>query len=72
LRAKTGRLRTCPAVDIRKATQQGRHRYDADTESGVLDVGAHWRNLANATEPSVCGGDAALYQITLTTYYYFE
>jgi len=29
--------------------------------------GAHWRHLANMTEPSVCGGDAALCQITLTT-----
>ena len=29
--------------------------------------GAHWRHLANATEPSICGGDAALCQITLTT-----
>jgi len=32
--------------------------------------GAHWRHLANTTEPSVCGGDAALCQITLTTCYY--
>ena len=29
--------------------------------------GAHWRHLKNTTEPSVCGGDAALCQITLTT-----
>jgi len=29
--------------------------------------GAHWRHLANTTEPSVCGGDAALCQISLTT-----
>jgi len=29
--------------------------------------GAHWRHLANKTEPSVCGGDAALCQITMTT-----
>ena len=29
--------------------------------------GAHWRHLANTTEPSVCGGYAALCQITLTT-----
>jgi len=29
--------------------------------------GAHWRYLKNATEPSMCGGDAALCQITLTT-----
>jgi len=37
----------------------------------VLDVGAHWRNLANTIEPSVCGGDAALCQTTLTTCYLF-
>ena len=30
--------------------------------------GAHWRHLANTTETSVCGGDAALSQITLTTF----
>jgi len=29
--------------------------------------GAHWRHLANMTEPSVCSGDAALCQIYLTT-----
>jgi len=36
--------------------------------------GAHWRHLKNTTEPSMCGGDAALCQITLTTccYYYYE
>ena len=36
----------------------------------VLDGGAHWRNLANTTEPSMCCGDAALRQITLTTRLY--
>jgi len=36
---------------------------------GFLYMGAHWRHLANTTEPSMCGGDAALYQITLTTCY---
>jgi len=30
---------------------------------------AHWCHLANMTEPSVCGGDAVLCQITLTTSY---
>jgi len=30
---------------------------------------AHWRRLANTTERFVCGGDAVLYQITLTTCY---
>jgi len=24
----------------------------------VLHRGAHWRNLANTTEPSMCGGEA--------------
>ena len=32
----------------------------------VLDGGAHWRYLANTSEPSVFNGDAALCQITLT------
>jgi len=35
----------------------------------VLDGGAHWRHVANTTEPSMCGADAALCQITLTTCY---
>jgi len=33
--------------------------------------GAHWRHLANTTEPSMCISDAALCQITLTTCYYY-
>ena len=36
---------------------------------GFLYMGAHWRHLANTTEPSECSGDAALCQITLTTCY---
>jgi len=35
----------------------------------MFDGDAYWRNLANTTEPSVCDGDAALCQITLTTCY---
>jgi len=34
--------------------------------------GAHWRHLKNTTEPSMCGGDAALCQITLTTCFCFS
>ena len=30
-----------------------------DLRKHVLDDGAHWRNLANTTEPSMCVGDAA-------------
>jgi len=29
------------------------------TRKHVLDWGAHWRNLANTTEPAMCGGDTA-------------
>jgi len=32
---------------------------------------AHWRHLANTTEPSVCGGDAVLCQITVTSCFRF-
>jgi len=32
-------------------------------------LSAHWRHLANTTEPCMFGGDAALCQITLTTEY---
>jgi len=38
-----------------------------DPVNRVLYVGAHWRDLVNTTEPSMCCGDAALCQITLTT-----
>jgi len=33
---------------------------------GVYKMRSHWRNLTNTIEASVCSGDAALYQITLT------
>jgi len=33
--------------------------------------GPHLRHLNDTTEPSMCGGDAALCQITLTTCYYY-
>jgi len=32
---------------------------------------AHWRYLANTIEPSVCGGDVVLCQITSTACYYY-
>ena len=34
--------------------------------------GAHWRHLKITTEPSMCGGDAALCQITLSTCYVYD
>jgi len=35
----------------------------------LLDGGTHWCQLANTIEPSICGSDAALCQLTLTTCY---
>ena len=43
---------------------------DVATTTIFVLWGVHWRHLANTTEPSMCGGDAALCQITLTTCYY--
>jgi len=37
---------------------------------GFLYMGAHWSHLLNTIEPSMCGGDAALCQVTLTTCLY--
>jgi len=65
--AGRGHARTCPAVDILKATQQGAAPVRCGCRFGCARWGAHWRHLANTIEPSVCGGDAALCQITLTT-----
>jgi len=31
---------------------------------------AHWRHLANTIEPSICGGDAVLCQITWLLVYF--
>ena len=41
-----------------------------ETIFGFLYMGSHWCHLANTTEQSMCGSDAALYQITLTTCYF--
>jgi len=39
----------------------------ANVPSSEGTLAQHWRNLANTIEPSVCGGDVALCQMTLTT-----
>jgi len=44
-------------------------RFDQGT---MYYIGAHWRHLANTIEPSMCGGDAALCQITLTSWLLFQ
>jgi len=47
-------------------TQVGRRKH---TFSSVVFARWHqyWRHLANTIEPSVCGDDAVLCQVTLTT-----
>jgi len=32
-----------------------------DPKKRALDGGTNWRNLANTTEPSMCGGDVAFF-----------
>ena len=67
------RAKMRPAQDMsdRQYTQsgsahQGSERVLCGCHCGVLNSGAHWHHLANTIEPSVCGGDAALCQITLS------
>jgi len=50
--------------DVVWDVDSGRH-----TRKRVLDGGAHWRHVANTFEPSMCGGDAALCQVTLAACY---
>jgi len=65
--AGSGRVWTSLAVDILKVTQQGVEPVRCGCRLEFTRWDAHWRNLAYTSEPSVCGGDAALCQITLTT-----
>jgi len=54
---------TVTVVSLAKTAEPIEMSFGAWTRVGpakhVLDGGAHWRNLANAIEPSMCGGDAA-------------
>ena len=66
--------RSVTVVSPAKTAEPIEMPFDISTRVGprkhVLDGDAHWHNLANTIEPFMCGGDAALCQITLTTYYY--
>ena len=65
-----GRALTCPRLIYSKQLSRGQHWYSANAD-WVYYMGVHrcthCRHLANMTELSVCGGDAALHQITLIT-----
>jgi len=44
-----------------------RRKETAPRTTSLISWGALWRHMANTTEPSMCGGDAACCQITLAT-----
>jgi len=52
-------------------TRVGRWKHEFNRICQVAPMCPHgralWRHTANTIQPSVCGGDAALCQITLTT-----
>ena len=56
---------TCPWL-ILKATRQ-----ETEPVRCRCRWGGYWSNMANTTKPSACGSDAALWQITLTSCYYY-
>ena len=62
-----GHAQACLTVDVLKASRQGAEPVQCGCRLACTRWGAHWRHLANAVEPSVCGGSAALCHITLTT-----
>jgi len=67
----SGRPRTCSDMSGGRYIQSDSAGGSTGTVRMLSRVyaigGAHWRNLANAIETPVCGGDATLCQITLTT-----
>jgi len=55
---------------VQKRLNRSRCSWDVDSgglKEACIRWGAHWHHLANTTKPSMCGCDAALCQITLTT-----
>jgi len=67
---ESGRPRTCAEMSGGRYTQSdsaGGNTGTARMPIGFTRRDAHWRHLENTNEPSTCGGDAALCQITLTT-----
>jgi len=57
----------CPTTLCRELCKNGLTNRDA-----VWEVGIHWHKLANSFEPSMCGGDAAFCQITLSDCYWWR
>ena len=68
--AGPGHTRAWPAVGILKAIQQGAAPVRCGYRLGRTSWGTDWRRLVNTIESSVCGGDVATCQISLTTCVY--
>jgi len=74
--AKTAELIKMP-FELRNCVGRRNHVLDGGSDppcEGVIlrpHGKAHWRHLANTIELSVCGGNAALCQITLTACYHY-
>jgi len=64
--AKKVRPRTWPIMSGGRNTRSD-SAGAAPVRWGYGPGGPHWQHLANTIEPFVCGDDAALCQITLTT-----
>ena len=70
LRTKTDRSWACPSMSGGRLTQRdsaGAAPVWCGCRLECTRLCAHWRHLANTIELSSYYGDAALYQITLTT-----
>jgi len=67
--ASSGHFLTCSVVNIVKMTQQGSAWVWCRCQVEHTRWAAHWHYLTNTNESSVYGSDAALCQITLTSYY---
>jgi len=66
-----GKVQGLSAVSCAKTAEPINAVWDAKwfgPKEASIRWDAHWRNLANTNEPSICGGDAAFLSITLTMF----
>jgi len=71
-RAAHCKVQGCSAMSCTKTSEAIEMPFGIRTRVGprsIITWGAHWRHLAYATEPSMCDGNAACCQVTLTTCY---
>jgi len=68
--ARTAELIDLP-LGLCTGVGQRKHKFNYIRQVAPMCRHAHWRNLANTIETSICCGDAALCQITLPTCYFY-